>query len=71
MLHTDGAVRIQVIGDMVRMDFCNLASNEQGQFAPVITTKFAMTIGAFIKTADIVNDYLGKLEKAGVIKKED
>ena len=68
-MYTDGVVKINIIGDVIRLDLCNLTVNEQNQLVPVVTTKLCMSIAAFAKTAEIVEDYINKLIQAGLIKK--
>ena len=68
-IFTDGAVRINIIGDAIRIDFCTLTMGEDNKLIPVITTKVTMSVAGFAKTAEIVEDYIGKLIQAGIIKK--
>jgi hypothetical protein len=68
-VYTDGVVKINIVGDVIRLDLCNLTVNEQNQLVPVVTTKLCMSIAAFAKTAEIVEDYVNKLIQAGLIKK--
>jgi len=68
-IHTDGFYSIRMLGDTVRITFFSYAASADEQPKPVITGTLAMSLPAFLKSAECMEDYIKNLEKAGVIKK--
>lgn len=68
-IHTDGIYSIRMIGDTVRVViFSHMAAAEE-QPKPVITGCINMSLQSFLRSVEVMEDYVKNLEKAGVIKK--
>ena len=68
-IHTDGFYSIRMLGDSVRITFFSYMAAADEQPKPVLTGSLVMSLPAFLKSAECVEDYIKNLEKAGVVKK--
>lgn len=68
-MHTDGFYSIRMIGDSIRITLFSYMAAAEEQPKPVITGVLNMSLPAFLKSAEIMEDYIKNLEQAGVIKK--
>lgn len=68
-IHTDGIYSIRMLGDAVRITiFSHMAAADE-QPKPVITGCINMSLQSFLRSVEVMEDYVKNLEKAGVIKK--
>ena len=70
-IYTDGFFSIRMLGDVVRITFFSYMASGNEKPKPVITGELAMTLPAFLKSAECVEEYIRNLEQAGVIKKSN
>ena len=68
-VHTDGIFSIRMIGDTIRITTFSYVAASEEQPQPVITGVIAISLPAFLKSVEVIDDYVKNLEKAGVVKK--
>ena len=69
-IHTDGFYSIRMLGDAVRITMFSYVAAAEEQPKPVITGVLTMSLATFLKSFEMMEDYVKNLEKAGVIKKQ-
>ena len=69
-MHTDGFYSIRMLGDAVRITMFSYVAAAEEQPKPVITGVLTMSLATFLKSFEMMEDYVKNLEKAGVIKKQ-
>ena len=68
-IHTDGFYSVRMIGDTIHITTFSYVAASEEQPKPVITGTIAMSLPAFLKSVEVIEDYVKNLEKAGLIKK--